>query len=74
MPDLFIFVFDLVNALSVLFICIYSLLAVIQIVAKNPNPVFDFNKINYLSKCSVVVLFVCLCIKLLVVLCLYFIK
>lgn len=53
---------------------IYSLLAVIQIVAKDPNPTFDFNKINYLSKCSVVVLFVCLCIKLLVVLCLYFIK
>lgn len=74
MPDLLIFVFDLVNALSIVAFYIYMSLFIISTIVKNPNPVFDFNKINYLSKCSVVVLFVCLCIKLLVVLCLYFIK
>lgn len=74
MPDLLIFVFDLVNALSIVAFYIYMSLFIISTIVKNSNPVFDFNKINYLSKCSVVVLFVCLCIKLLVVLCLYFIK
>lgn len=74
MSDLLIFVFNLVNMLSFVAFYIYMLLFIISTIVKDPNPTFDFIKIKQFSKCSVIVFFVCLCIKWLVVLCLYFIK
>lgn len=46
MPDLLIFVFNLVNLLSFVAFYIYMLLFIISTIVKDPNPTFDFIKIK----------------------------